>query len=147
MHDKRSAKIIGVVAAVAAFLLSRVIWPDAPGGDQPPAAMMPFFVILGVISSAAFGMGVALLAYGKPMFERLAGLSPNLRTVAWLSCAWLLASWWPHENLHRTHTEGDFMGLLLIEYGFHVTLILAAAVVTKALLKIAHAAPVASAQK
>jgi len=36
--------------------------------------------------------------------------------------AWLMVSWWPHDNLHRTTLAGNWTGLLTIDYGFHLTL-------------------------
>ena len=44
-----------------------------------------------------------------------------------------MVSWWPHDNLH-IHNGNDLQGLLYIEYGFHVTLIIAASVLAFSLL-------------
>ena len=41
--------------------------------------------------------------------------------------------WWPHDNLHL-HNGMDMQGLLFIEYGFHVTLIIAAGALAFSLL-------------
>ncbi|HEV8224498.1 MAG TPA: hypothetical protein VGP74_04510, partial [Rubrobacteraceae bacterium] len=46
---------------------------------------------------------------------------------------WFLVSWWPHDNLH-IHNGEDLQGLLYIEYGFHVTLMLAGIVLAYSLL-------------
>ena len=43
----------------------------------------------------------------------------------YLSIGWFLVSWWPHDNLHIHN--GD-------EYGFHVTLIIAAGVLALSLV-------------
>ncbi len=51
----------------------------------------------------------------------------------YLSVGWFLVSWWPHDNLH-IHNGMDLQGLLYIEYGFHVTLIVAALVLAFSLL-------------
>ena len=51
----------------------------------------------------------------------------------YLSIGWFLVSWWSHDNLH-IHNGDDLQGLLYIEYGFHVTLIIAAGVLVFSLL-------------
>jgi hypothetical protein len=147
MPNKRHATTVAVAIALVAFLTARVIWPDVPGSEQPPASLLPFFIILGAISSVAFGLGATILLLGRPAFDRLSALTPGMRTVTWLSSAWLLVSWWPHENMHRVHVDGDYMGLVLIEYVFHVTLIIAGVIVALAFLRLAHSAPNAPLQK
>jgi hypothetical protein len=47
--------------------------------------------------------------------------------MAWamyLSIGWLLVSWWPYAHLHQVVGE-NLQALLYIEYGFHVTAIIA----------------------
>ncbi len=46
----------------------------------------------------------------------------------YLAIGWLLVSWWPHDNLH-IHVGNDMQGLLYIEYGFHVTLMICGLIV------------------
>ena len=46
---------------------------------------------------------------------------------AFLSIAWLLFSWWPHDSLHVANGI-NLSGLLVIEYVFHVTLMVAGAI-------------------
>ena len=52
----------------------------------------------------------------------------------YLCIGWLLVSWWPHDNLH-IHT-GSLQGLLYIEYGFHMTLILSGLVLAYSFLSL-----------
>lgn len=134
MTNKRLVSVVAVLAAIATFVLGRVIWPDDPIALQPAASLLPHFMFLAVVTSVAFGIGLTLLLFGKPLFARLPNLAPKWRTAAWLSASWLLVSWWPHENMHRVHHAEDFVGLLKIEYSFHLTLILATLFVVKALL-------------
>jgi hypothetical protein len=47
-----------------------------------------------------------------------------LTRAAHFSIAWLLFSWCPHDSLH-IHNGMDLSGLLAIEYGFHVSLMIA----------------------
>ena len=48
--------------------------------------------------------------------------------AAHLSIAWLLSNWWPHDSLH-IHNGLNLGGLLGIEYGFHITLMIAGLIV------------------
>jgi hypothetical protein len=82
-------------------------------------------IILGVLDSLAFGVGVAFLVYGYPVVRRLA--QGRLAWATYLSIAWSLVSWWPHSNMHRANTTLE--GLVLIDWTFHLTLIVGAAVI------------------
>ncbi len=116
--------LVTVVLGVAAMALGPILWPMAEGGVQPTAGQLVFFIVLEAIQSLTFGLGVSFLLFGLPTVR---GASPNSRLMAWamyLSIGWLLVSWWPHGHLHQVVGE-NFQGLLYIEYGFHVTAILA----------------------
>jgi hypothetical protein len=115
------------VLTVISFLLTRVIWPDAPGAPQPSPGLLPFYIIVGLVESLAFGLGVAFLIFGGRMMSSF-GQGRGLTLLTYLSIGWLLVNWWPHDNLHRV-VGFDFPRLIWIEYGFHVTLIAAAACV------------------
>jgi hypothetical protein len=118
--------VAGTTAALTliSFALTRVIWPDAPGTAQPSAGLLPFFIVVGLVESFAFGLGVAFLIFGWRMMKNF-GQGGGLALLTYLSIAWLLINWWPHDNLHRV-VRFDFGRLIFIEYGFHVTLIAAA---------------------
>ena len=104
-------------------LLTRVIWPDPEGGLSPGTQLLPFFIFIGLMESLAFGAGMSLLVNGWRKFES--------HRLVFLAVVWSLISWWPHDSLHRVMPEGDLVQLLRIEYGFHVTLILAGLVVAR----------------
>lgn len=53
----------------------------------------------------------------------------------YLAIGWLIVSWWPHDNLH-IHNGEDIQGLLYIEYGFHVTLMISALVLAYCFLSL-----------
>jgi hypothetical protein len=72
---------------------------------------------------------VAFLAFGRPLLNRM-GRSAPLTAAAYLSVAWLLVNWWPHDNLHRV-VGLDWSRLLLIEYSFHLPLLAAGAVLAR----------------
>src|SRR4051812_9041476 len=89
---------ITIVGTVVTFLLSRVLWPDMPGMAMPDSMQLPFLIIVSAIESIGFGIGLAFLVSLWP-YMKGRGTGDWL---AFLSAAWLLMSWWPHDNFHRT---------------------------------------------
>jgi hypothetical protein len=119
---------ITVVAAMVTLGLSRQLWPDPTGALQPPSTLLPFFVGLAVVESVLFGLGLCFLVFGFGLLNQ--SRQPFALTYAtYASLAWLMLSWWPHDNLHRVTPVGDWTGLLGIEYAFHLTLMVASACV------------------
>jgi hypothetical protein len=112
-----------------------VIWPPAAGGPEPSAGQLPFFVVLFAIEALGFGLGISFLAFGLPLVRKAAGGSRLRAWAMYLSIGWLLVSWWPQDNLHF-HTGMDLQGLLYIEYGFHMTLILSGLVLAYSFLSL-----------
>jgi hypothetical protein len=94
-------------------------------------AQLPLFIGVGVAESLAFGIGVSFIIFGLSFMK---GRSTGDWLVFW-SAAWGLVSWWPHDSLHRTTLMGDYNRLLGIEYGFHITLIIAAVIIASFLWK------------
>jgi hypothetical protein len=118
--------VLTLLVGAVAFLLTPLL-PVPATAPQPPAAIFPFFVVLAFVESMSFGLGVAFLIFGRPLLTAT-GVSQRLATAAYLSIAFLLANWWPHDYVHRV-TNGDWNRIVLVEYGFHLPLILAGAVV------------------
>ena len=122
--------LVTLIFAVIGFLfganapLGALIWPPAPGGPEPVGLQVPLFVLLSVSEALAFGLGIAFLIFGLPFVRRLAPNAGGWHWVAFASIFWLLVSWLPHDNLH-IHNGEDLAGLLMLEYGFHVTLMVA----------------------
>ncbi|MEX0649799.1 MAG: hypothetical protein WD200_02275 [Candidatus Andersenbacteria bacterium] len=127
MTTTRKITISTVVIAILAFPLTRVIWPDAPDAVGPPSSLLPWFIVLGAIEAVSFGLGVSMLVFCWKEGQR--HLWPFLAVV------WLLMSWWPHDNLHRVAHENNFLNLLIIEYVFHVTLMIAGFILARFLVK------------
>ena len=116
--------IITLVFAIPAFLLGRVIWPPDPMLSTPTSMQLPFFIFLSALEAITFGLGVSFIIFVGPMIKLV---PTEWRTKAWwsfMALTWLLVSWWPHDNLHQ-HNGMNLQGLLYIEYGFHLTLIIA----------------------
>lgn len=121
-----------IIAAVAAFLLDRVLWPDLPDMVAPTSVQLPFLMGVAAIEAIAFGIGISFLIFGwKFMRGRSTG-----DWLVFLSATWSLVSWWPHDNLHRTMHMGDYNQLIRIEYGFHFTLIVAGVIIASYLWRL-----------
>jgi len=123
-------KVLGVtvVVAIPAMILGPIVWPPAEGGPEPTAGQLPFFIFLAAMESILLGLGVSFLIFGLPLVRRFAVGSEIRARAMYLAIGWLLVSWWPHDNLH-IHVGDDMQGLLYIEYGFHVTLMICGLIV------------------
>lgn len=114
---------IAVVSIPASLLLFR---PALPGGFALPVAVLPFVLGLKILEGLALGTGLGFLFFGYPLLRR-ARQSRMLTVLAYLSIAWYLVNWWPHDNLHLINGS-NLWGLLAIEFGFHFTMMVAAGV-------------------
>lgn len=113
-----------VVVAIPAFLLGPILWPPADMGVGPTAGQLPFFLFLAAFEAITLGLGISFLLFGMPIVRRVAAGSKLRAWAMYLSIGWLMVSWWPHDNLHMSNGM-DLQGLLYIEYGFHLTLMIA----------------------
>ncbi|HZX37397.1 MAG TPA: hypothetical protein VFF37_03500, partial [Streptomyces sp.] len=57
------------------------------------------------------------------------GRPRGLTTAAHLAIVWLLASWWPQDNLYRLAAKQDWPRQAALVYTFNVPLMIAAGVV------------------
>ena len=120
MKPRTGTIVITLVVGIAAFLMTRIIWPDAEGGPQPSGTQLILLILLGVIDSLLVGLGIAFLVYGLPLVQRFVGAG-RLAWLTYLGIAFQLLSWWPHSNLHRV--AGDSLDTIIaIDYAFHVPL-------------------------
>ena len=128
---KTKVVLVTLVVGLLAFLLA----PNAPLTVWPkPAELMPpptpteinLFRLLGVFEALALGLGISFLIFGWPLVEQVAAPSRGRAVAIYLSTAWLLGNWWLHDALHMINGMKP-TGLLGIEYGFHVTLMIAGA--------------------
>ena len=122
MKEKIIFIIFSVAFSLMAFMLTPIQWlsNDTAMGTPPANLLLPFMLVTG-FEALAFGVGMAFLVL---YWEKGAG-----RRWAFLSVVWALISWWPHDNLHRSLPNGDFAGLLYIEIGFHITVIIAGLII------------------
>lgn len=129
-------KVIGivVVGALVGLLLQpngpigQAIWPPHPGGHEPTGMQLPLLIVVSLIEALAFGAGIAFLVYGRPILARASRAGKGLTTAAFFAITWGLVSWVPHTSMHISNGPDDMSRLILIEYLFHVTLVLSAAV-------------------
>src|SRR5688572_1571342 len=144
MKTSTKAAVITLIVAIPAFVTGRMIWPPAEGGAAPTASQLPHLMVLSGVEAIALGLGVAFLILAWPMVRRVPSADRKRTVAAYLSLAWLLTNWWSHDNMHA-HNGENLDGLIRIEYGYHVTLVIAALIVApwflKALPKAAAPAP------
>ncbi|MBK7318874.1 hypothetical protein [Candidatus Villigracilis affinis] len=131
--------VVTLILGVAAFIAS----PSGPLGgfwglhaeDPGPVGMQKaFFILLTMIQSLAFGFGFAFLLFGREAVRSFLPVEGGLGLAVHFAISWSLLSWWPHSNLHQTHNPDNISGLLAIEYGFHVTLILGGFIIASFIL-------------
>ncbi len=117
---------VTLVVAAVAVPLSFVLWRTPAGVAGPPPSVLPILVPVEVVFPAlSLGLGVAFLLFGRKLIR--ADRPPALSRAAFLSIWWLLVNWWPHSNFHRV--SSGWASLAVIDYVFHVTVIIASVVV------------------
>ena len=130
----KSTLVVTLVLAIAALLATPlgplgVFW--RPSADIPVSnatnIQLFLFLVLNIAEALAFGLGISFLVFGYPMVRAISPASIGLTRAAHFSIAWLLLNWWVHDSLH-IHVGMELNGLLVMEYGFHVTLMIAGAI-------------------
>lgn len=116
--------LVTLPVAVLAVAVEKYIWPVASGSPAPTSGQLPFFIGLDILQALVLGLGVSFLIFGFSAARSLAGASSFRAWAMYLSIGWILISWWPHDNLHM-HVGMNLRSLLYVEYGFHVTLMIA----------------------
>ena len=125
--------VVTLLVTIPAFLLGHVIWH--PLGMAPSPGQMPFFMVVGFFEALALGLGVSFLIFGLPLVRSVSADSRLRAWLMYLGLGWALVSWWPHGNLHMSNGD-NMQRLLYIEYGFHVTLVISAAIVAYCFLSL-----------
>jgi hypothetical protein len=96
---------------------------------------MPFFMLVSLFEALALGLGVSFLIFGLPLVRSVSAHSKHRAWLMYLGISWALVSWWPHGNLHMSNGD-NMQRLLYIEYSFHVTLVISAAIVAYCFLSL-----------
>ena len=102
-------------------------WRPAADMPTPAGAELPFAILLKIAEGLTFGLGISFLAFGYPLVRAISPASLGVTRAAHVSIAWLLFNWWPHDSLHIANGM-NLGGLLAIEYAFHITLMIAGAI-------------------
>jgi len=132
MKPRTKVVITTLGLAIVAFLAAPKgplgeFWAPHPSVPEATGVQIPLFMLLGVVEALSFGLGVSFLIFGYPLVKAIGPASAAMTRAAHLSIAWFLINWWPHDSLH-IHNGLELNGLLALEYGFHVTLIIAAVI-------------------
>lgn len=126
---------VTIPIAVAAFILAPKVWPSPVGSPVPTSFQLPFFIVLTIFESLSLGLGFAFLLFGYQMIKNVSEKSKFITWSLYLSISWFLLNWWVHDGLHKINGE-NLQGLLYIEYGFHVTMIIMAALAAYSFIRI-----------
>jgi O-antigen/teichoic acid export membrane protein len=84
-------------------------------------------MVLGLFDALSLGAAVSFLIFGYPLVAAIGTASKGLTFAAYLAIVWVLGNWWAHDSLHIHHGP-ELVPLLSIEYGFHVTVGIAGAI-------------------
>lgn len=128
--------LVTLVVAIPAFVLGPILFPPAEVGVEPTAGQIPYFILLAAWDAVFLGLGVSFLLFGMPVLRKVSPDSTARAWVTYLSIGFLTVSWWPHLNMHASNGI-DFQGLLYIDYGFHVPLMISAAALIFCFISIA----------
>jgi hypothetical protein len=130
---KTSVKValLTIAIAIPTIPLGQILWRTPEGaGPGPSPVLLPFFILLAAAEGLAFGFGAGFLILGWPLVRRATREAGVATMPVYLAIAWSLMQWWPHSNSHRVIGE-DYLKLLLVDYGFHVTLMISAAIIAR----------------
>lgn len=127
MKTNKRLVLAAILIGLATMPLGLMIWPPHPEIPFPNTQQLPFFVGVAFFEALGFGAGFYFLIDG---YRIIKSKKTNLNILTYLSIIWLLMSWWPHDRLH-THWGEDVWAVLVLEYAFHATSIIATLVVAK----------------
>ncbi|MGW2548148.1 hypothetical protein ACWC5I_46660, partial [Kitasatospora sp. NPDC001574] len=135
--EARGAGCVGVFVAlvfsVLAWVFTDALWPGSTDVSAVPAPYDTYFQVLYLFEWGSFGLGVVWLLAGPGALVEL-GRPFWLSVATYLSVFWLLASWWPQDNMYRTSAKADWSRQSLLVYVFNVALMVSAAVVVRFML-------------
>ena len=139
MNTWKKYLVVTLAVGLPATALSLPLWPPQPGADPSPLQTALFFGIFAA-EGLLFGFGVAFVLFGGPLVRAATGAAGVRSWPVFVSLAWTLLSWWPHDGFHRASPLGDLDATLHIDYAFHLTLIVAAVVMARFFLATLRAA-------
>ncbi len=128
--------LVTLLFGIPAIPLGQIIWssPIDTHGTGPNGLQIALLIIISIVEALGFGFGIAFLMLGFTLIQRLAQESKGWTWAVYLCVAWALTSWWPHSNFHRVISGYD--QLIALEYAFHISLIICAAVIALFFLRL-----------
>lgn len=129
--------IVSIVVGAAAFVTGPRLWPAGPDVPMPPANLLPGYIVLSAIEALAFGFAVAFAIFGWPAIRRLSLGAPWLNKWLFVTLCWFIGNWWMHDNLHM-HNGLNMHGLLFIEIGFHITMLICGVTLALSFVRLAR---------
>ena len=145
MNTWKKYLLVTLAVGLPATALSLPLWPPQPGVEPSPLQTALFFGIFAA-EGLLFGFGVAFVLFGRPLVRAVIAAAGVRSWPVFVSLAWTLLSWWPHDGFHRASPLGDLNATLRIDYAFHLTLIVAAVVMARFFLATLRAAARATAR-
>src|ERR671928_1750362 len=139
MNTWKKSLLVTLAVGIPATVLSLPLWPPQPGADPSPLQIALFFGIFAA-EGLLFGFGVAFVLFGGPLVRAATAAAGVHTWPVFVSVAWTLLSWWPHDGFHRASPLGVLNATLRIDYAFHLTLIVAAVVIARFFLATLRAA-------
>jgi hypothetical protein len=127
--------IVTVAVGLPAFVLGPRIWPMGPDVPMPPANFLPGYMVVSAIEALAFGFAVAFALFGWPAIRALDLPAPWLNKWLFVTLIWFMGNWWAHDNLHM-HNGLNMHGMIFIEVGFHMTLLLCGVTLAASLVRL-----------
>lgn len=124
---KTSTKLITTasVITILAFLLTPTIWPLPPQFQNIPPKLTPWFLGLGVYESIGFGIALATLMFGIGWIKTNTPVQYHKRLILLtIFACWSAGNWLTHDHAHIMTEERNFTRLLVIEYSYHVTIMI-----------------------
>lgn len=112
-----------------AMLLTAIVWPGSTDLSGVPNPYATLFFFLYLAESWAFAAGVLFLFIGRSRMLRHGRRGPRITTAAHLAIVYLLAAWWPQDNLYRLAAKQDWPQQAALVYTFNIPLMIAAGIV------------------
>lgn len=114
--------LTALAAGIPSFFLGKIIWPISSDLGVPAVTEFPMISMLSFFEALLFGLGVSFVIYGWNILKKLP--SKLTKIMLYVSIAWLLLSWWPHDSLHLS-VGNNIRNQLMLEFIFHIPTMLA----------------------
>ena len=125
-----------IAVAAAGTLVAGLAGPNGPlggfwGVEPTPGlegGVLGVLMLYSVIEALIFGIGLSWLIFGRDILRGPGAVAAHLAVGS------ALVSWFPHGAFHQSTAHDNWIGLALIEYGFHFTMLIAGLLVARHLL-------------